>query len=176
MPKLYGKVLNETLKDSVAAQIGVDPREQCSLFEELALLREHAAQTVKLWSGLQDMGASPDQIIAAGEVMASTMAEVAKLAQSAHNITQGGKDQFSIHDLQFVIQSVIKVIFTVCEERVDGQNYRFIAEEIEQMIRDSIVMPSNETQGTTLTPDQDVAEMDASVPLPPKTIEHKPSD
>lgn len=158
MPRFYRQHLTQTLNEAVAAQLNTDPKEQVSLFEELALMREHTGQLVRLWSQAIEQEAKEELIIACGTEMQLALQEVAKLALAANNVMRTGKDQYSVHDLKYVVMQLTRIMYDVC-----GDDHSDLAKKFEAMVDDKLVLPKS-PEATTLTPDQDVLSMDDTVP------------
>lgn len=154
MPGFYRDVLSKTLDDVIQAAMEQNPSEQVSLLEELALMRLTAREAVALYSAAQASDQKTKDM-AAG-VMVDALKNVQSIAESAARINAASKEQLSATSLKVVVHQITRIAYEVIG---DTQ----LAEEFERRIRDKVRLP-DETKGTLLTPDQDVQEMDDSVP------------
>jgi len=149
--RFYKRQLSDTLKAVLEEQLEAKPDDQLSLFEELALVRETAGNHVKVYSAAVDTG---DQatIMAAGELMCISMQRVAEMCRIAAQVHNEQKSKFSIHDLNYIIEQIIRISYDCFEgdERVN----QFALD-----IREKLQLRTD--QGTTLTPDKTVIEMDS---------------
>lgn len=157
MPMFYSKYLDASISDLVAAQMGSDPRETLNLFEELALMRLACGDAVALWTAAQQSTDSSKRV-AASMIMADALKNVQQLCQAAASIESQGKDKFSVHTLRSIINQIVRIAYRVFEDDMEK------AQAFEQMIADHVKLPSLGHEGTSLTPDMDVGEMDSSVP------------
>lgn len=158
MPKVYKKHLNKTLHDALEEQLGVKPSEQLQILEELALMREYTGQAVKLYSGAIEMKADADKILAAGSFMAECLEKVADISSKAAKITAATSGTYSIHDLQYVVYQIIKIMYMVC-----GKQHEKLAVEFERRIHADLVLPRS-PEGVMKEPMHDVDSMDESIP------------
>lgn len=154
LPVFYSKVLNQTLQDALKAAVETDPHEQLNLFEELALMRMTAADAVQLWGIASEKG-SIDSRIAAGEIMKAALAEVVKTCEVAARVSATGADKVSVHNITHVVRQIVRIAFEVMGKEE--------AQLFERLVRERVKV-STGTTGTTSTPDEDVAEMDGTIP------------
>lgn len=156
LPMFYKKKLNKTLTDMVADSLDGDPREALNLYEELALVRVLAAETVGLYSAASESG-KMEAMQAAGALMAEALGQVKTMCEAASRVETTGKDKFSVHTLKSIIHQIVRIAHKVLKEHPE------LALQFEQLVRNEIKMP-NENEGTSITPDADVLEMDGTVP------------
>lgn len=180
MPSFYRKVLGPTLQTLLEESTGIDPDEQVQIYEELALMRQFAADAAEGYSKAftmhevlkQQLAAGNESVqeshvdnahkllMTAGENMAKRLKQVTDVAKTAEAIADKAKDRFSIHDLHFIVERISAAVFTEC-----GEENHQIAERIEANIRSGMIIPSK-AQGTTLRSSDEVAlELDDSVPF-----------
>lgn len=165
----YSKYFSKTLKDAIQEQLDTPPLERLQLFEELALMRDLAGQSIALYSIAREAAASQpgnERLIAcvlgAGETMRLHLAEVVNVCEKAARLDEAAKDKISIHTLTFVVNQIVK-----CAYDVFGDDPRIMI--LDTMLKNKVRLPSTGTAGTDLTPDLDVQAMDATVP---RRIEH----
>ena len=169
MPGIYDRVLTRTLAESIAALQAEPPAKQMQIFDELALMRDVAAEAVKLYSVAREAAAQqPDnmklteQVLSTGAVMREHLNEVVRLAEVAGRIEQQAKDKISIPQLYFFVDQLVHAIYVALDGDV------VLAKQIERTIKETVLLPSvtagNSDKGTLLTPDMDVQSMDAMVP------------
>lgn len=178
MPKYYGKYMTKALGDVLDECLAQNPNEQLQLLEELALIREVAGQSVALYSAAKELAdnATDDKdrakkrelLLNAGEVMKMQIAEVVKTCEAASRVAGAARDKVSIHQLHFFVDQV-----TRCAFESFGTDPR--AEDFRQRMLTQVKLPIDGAtgNGTVVTPDMDVRDMDGSVPKfePVQTIE-----
>jgi len=152
--------LKGTLQDVIEEQLGASPSEQLSLFEELALMRVTAAQVVALW-GAADSGADADAKVVAGALMRDALKDVITTCQAAAHIESQARDKFSLHALHHIINQIVRIAHECFEDDPRAKHFK-------QLIQEKIKMPMEQT-GTLLTPDQDVTDMDDTIPHDPSS-------
>jgi hypothetical protein len=153
LPRFYSKHLTKTLQEAVEDALGATPREQLNLYEELAVMRATCGDLCKLYDACEN---KPESRAAVGEALRSALQDVVKVCESAARVEGMAKDKLSIHNLSYVIAQVVRLAHDCF-----GDDER--AKKFEEMIRLEVRLP-DETQGTLMTPDQDVGEMDDTVP------------
>jgi len=151
----YRNVLSKTLQDTLEDALDEDSSEQVSLLTELALMRMTCLESVKLFSASQEQGVNDKTKDKASQLMVMALKNVQSLAESAIRIQTQAKDSVSIGSLKVVVHQITRIIY----EMVPDED---IAMEIERRIKERVKLPDQ--GGTVLTPDQDVNEMDDSIP------------
>ena len=168
MPNFYRKQLTATLSTALADQLQLESSEQFSILEELALTRETAADFVQLYGlahAAYEADPSEEKLqakMAAGTMLRDVLAEVAVLADKAAKIHFTGKQVFTALDLKLIVAQMSKIMFDIC-----GTTNVHLAKEFEYAVGDRLKLPSD-NNGTTITPDQDVIDMDATIPRAPE--------
>jgi hypothetical protein len=164
----YGKRLGKTLTRVIEEQMGVDPQEQLSVLEELTLMKETCVPTLAAWERIHEAWlADPgnEKLRQADELygthVRALMGEVVDTALKAERIVNGGKDKFSLETLLFIRNQIIKLMYDVCERH----DVHDVAREFESLIVEHVRLPKQ--AGTDITPDEDVTEMDDSIPGEP---------
>lgn len=152
LPMFYSEVLNTSLKQLVEAACSQEPHEQVAIFEELALMRVTATEAVRLYSKAQE--ADDETRLNASLLMRDHLLEVVKVAESAARIVASGKDKISVHDINHVVNQIVRIAFKTLTD--DD------ARKFERAIRAEVKVSGNE--GTTITPDQVVTDMDSTIP------------
>jgi hypothetical protein len=149
--RFYKRSLTASLQAVIAEQMEMKPDDQLQLFEELALVREQASNHVKIYSAALESG-KQDMIMAAGELMAISMQQVAEMCKSAAAVSNSQKEKFTAHDISYIVEQIIRISYDCFkdDERVN---------EFAMMIRTQLQLREKD-RGTTITPDQDVLEMD----------------
>lgn len=155
----YTKHITKTLAEAINEHTGLDPDEQVSLYEELALVRHAAGQFVKLYGAAIETG-NIDTIALAGQGMSEALVNVEKICSSAAKIQTKQRDRFSVHDLKFVVNRITRILYEVC-----GDEHKDIAVRFKEMIDQHLVLPTGYQQGTDLKPDETVTDLDATIPF-----------
>lgn len=156
--KFYARALTDTLKARVEEHLSQKPDDQISLFEELALMREAASQHVTIYNAVLQHG-KQESVLAAAELMALSLSRVADICKSAATVHNIQKDKFSIHDLNFIIEQIIRISYDVIKDEA-------IATQLAIRLRSELQLTSN--VGTTITTDQMVQQMDHETAPPPQ--------
>ncbi len=157
LPPLYRKVISKSLHDALEEQLGVKPSDQLSILEELALMRDFASQSVALYSAARESG-KPDAVMMAGSMMVELLKTVSKTAEQAAKITSQTSDNYSIHDLQYVVNQLVHIL-----HRCVPEGSEHIAMEFEAKVKEQLVLP-NQPEGVVSEPHHDVDEIDSMVP------------
>jgi hypothetical protein len=162
--RLYAKVLGENTIVAMQEQLDVLPNEQCSLYEELALLRVIAQRRACEWETWKEMPLgekfkSADKLLAieiAEEKLLQVLNQVRVMCETAAKIQSYINDSMTITNLSFVLSQIIR-----SAHKVFGDDARVIEyeEEIRNTLRDTNVI-----EGTRFSPDQDVLAMINTVP------------
>lgn len=162
LPAFYRDVLGPNLRDALDSLTGGSAAEQLSLFEELALMRVTARDAVKLYGkacSVVDKSKGLALRAEAAGIMQAQLREVAKLAEAAARIDSLAKDKFSIHAVHLLVNQLVRICASVFKGHDD------LVAEFARRVKTDVKLPTSESQGTVLTPDQDVRDMDASVPF-----------
>lgn len=169
MPAFYRKKLTQSLSEAVQHQLNLESDEQFSVLEELALMRESTGDFVQLYGvAHQAYEENPtDELLqaklAAGELMRTALDKVVAIADKAAKIHFTGKNVFTALDLKMVVNQMTAIMFEIC-----GTSHMDLAREYEHALTTKLALPSSGDEGTTITPDQDVIDMDSTIPSAPE--------
>lgn len=153
LPTFYAKHLKTSLKKTIEDQLEVDPIEQINIFEELAIIRATAVSAVTLYE--KCVGTKAEQ--GAGALVRDVLKEVVTTCQAAQQIESSSKDNISIHSIGHIVNQIVKVAYDVFGDDFEK------AQLFEKLVNERVKMPLQQS-GTLITPDQDAAEMDETVP------------
>ena len=153
----YAKVLNKTLLETVQSQLNESPSKQLSLLEELALVRTHCTTVVAMYSACIE-GGKQDMVLQVGTLMVDLIKHIQSLSISAAHIEDRGQDQVSIHTIEFVMNQITRIAY----DCFGGDTEEAI--NFESRIRNEVKLPKTKQEGTNLTPEDDVINMDSTVP------------
>lgn len=156
MPRFYGTALRGTLDKFVEECLDRPPHEQVSLHEELALARHSALNAISLYSTAVEGGARGEALLTATMLMRESLSYVAEICEKCARVESASRDKVSGMQVSYVVNQVVRIAY----ESLDRDS----AERLERGIRERVKIQSMGLDGTTLTPDQDVAAMDATVP------------
>jgi hypothetical protein len=155
------KKLGATLEQFVAELLTQPEQEQLDLFEELALMRSFVDESTSMFAAACALPANnakrTELIVCAGGLMKQALDDVRVMSKTASDIFANGKDKFSVHSLHDIVQQIKRMVhncFGHCEIEL---------EEFEKQLR-LLQLPKIGADGTTITPDQDVIEMDSMIP------------
>jgi hypothetical protein len=176
----YQRRLTKTLKKAVEESFERTNAEQIALYEELALVREAAGQAVQNYGEAAELqeefeaakasGKKIDEAAlvavkqitteAAGQ-MVSELKNVEHFATAIAKIEAASKDNVTVHLLNSIVHQTVRLFYEVC-----GVEHIALAQRFEKLMKDKIVLPSqqNTATGTTITPDLDVLSMDSLIP------------
>ena len=154
------KVKNRQLKRRVKQAMRSDASLQFNLREELALTRAAASESVMYYDMALTTNNSELRLKAA-DLMSSALKEVVDIAGKAADIESKAADNLSAFQVQAIVDQIIRIAYNTFGERAD---------EFERLIQSRVRLPSSGHDGTDLTPDMDVMEMDASIPNKGTTI------
>jgi len=157
LPRLYGKLLGGTMEETMNALLDESPAEQIQLFEELALTRVVCRDAVKLFAAAQQ--GDDEQKILAQQVMLDALKFVKDMCEGAAKVDNNSKDKFSIQHVRHISNQI-----TQCAHEAFGMGDPDAVKRFAELIKAKVKMPSASNDGTDITPDQDVLEMDATIP------------
>lgn len=166
MTKFYHRTLQPKLKARLSEVLeNMAPMEQLNVMEELALIRDNASNAVAVYAELVEKDAPTEAIMAAGQLMQHQCQEVIKAANTAASI-EDTKQKLCGAFAHLVEATTVAVTRALYE--VYGDDFRIA--EVEKRLREHLFVRIDRRdnaigfEGTMLTPDQDVLEMDATVP------------
>lgn len=161
MPRSYLHALRPTLTQRLEAALeGSEAFQQLDVSDELALIRDAAGNAVKMYAEAVEQQLSTDALLAVGSLMTEQLTTVIRSAETAARVTETKQRVTTAFGdaLARVISSILHAAYEVW-----GDDYK--VGEFEKLIRERL--KSNQlpgADGTLLTPDQDVQEMDSLVP------------
>lgn len=156
IPLRYSRYLSKTLKEVLEEQLNA-PDPVADLSEELVLMRECAGQAIKLYD-LALQSEKPELTQNAALVLRDALKDVSDIAVKHTTILEKQSGKFDVQHLAYVSNAICKLVYEVFGELAPE-----LAEEFIDKLPRIIKLPDN--KGTDSTPDQDVAEMDDTVPL-----------
>lgn len=154
----YGRYLSKTLKEVLEEQLN-SPDPLADLSEELVLMRECAGQAIQLYD-VSLRSEEPQTRHNAALILRDALKDVADIAMRHAAIVEKQAGKFDVQHLAYVSNAICKLAYDVFGELAPE-----LAEEFIGKLPNIIRLPGKE--GTELTPDQDVAEMDDTVPALP---------
>lgn len=163
--KFYGKRLGPKLNAYVEEMLSQPHNEQLRLNEELALMRVCAGDALALYNAASELPETvknrSEMVANAATIMQVSLEQVVKTCEIAAKIDAMGKDKFSVHALQDVVSQLTKLVhdcFSHDEAALMVFDHRLNAE---------LRLPKTTADGTVLTPDNDVLQMDKTIPRSP---------
>lgn len=161
--RFYSKRLGPKLEEFVSQCIEQPESEQLQLFEELALMRSLAGEAIQLFSAASELPENnsrrADLILNAGMVMQTALEQVRVMAKTASDINAAARDKFSVHALHDVKMQLLRIVDAAFGH--DDEGLQTFARLVESQLR----LPKVGVEGTTITPDSDVMQMDELIPL-----------
>lgn len=174
MPKFYRRAMGPTLRARVEEALAAPATEQMMLNEELALMREGAANAVRFYSDAEQMHAAAvaagnqalsnetrQLVLDAASLMHDHLEKVGDYVVRIARAEALSKDNITAPAVYGILAQVTRIFYIVC-----GEEHEHLAREVERRIREEVRIPGAATaqEGTHLTPDATVLEMDATVP------------
>lgn len=160
--RYYQGRMGPKLSEFVEQCISQPESDQYDLSQELAIARDLTGEAIELYEKaklLPDNNPHKGQRLAtAGALMASAMKEVRETCRIGSEAFNNAKDKYSVHTLVDVVSQIKKMI-RACFDYDQSGLQRF-----DQMLNDRLRLPKIGADGTTITPDSDVMQMDDSVP------------
>jgi hypothetical protein len=164
VPGFYSRYLGKTLSQALDASADRMPGELLQAYEELALIRESVGPAILMY----DAALQSDKLdlqMSAGAVMREALGEVVRTCQAIAQMEGAAKDRVSVVALRTIVDQIVRVAYDVFSDpEIDAVVGQRLAERFEEQVRNRVRLPREGGGGTTVTPDQDVAEMDDSVP------------
>lgn len=164
LPEVYSRYLSNKLSERMAELAGVP--DELDLKEELALLRStaiDAAQLYDLAANAPDNTKDIQQLrVAAGAIVRETLSEVRDMVESIVAIEEKRRETLTVPSLHIVVTQIVDLMYDELGDVVPVDKIRGLANRMKD-----IRLPSDEVQGTVLTPDMDVREMDETIPSAP---------
>lgn len=173
MPKFYRHTLTKTLQSVVEEHLRLSNAEQIQLYEELALLRHNAGLAVEQYGKAYDMllqarasqkqdliALAEETLLEAAEAMKSQLREVRDTCKTIAEIEAKATNNITVFTLHGVVRQMVFLLYETL-----GPDNMELAHQFEEMVRRDVVLPASEVKGTTITPDQEVLAMDATVPF-----------
>lgn len=154
---MYSKYLSKKLTDRMKELSGLD---KFNLEEELKLMRIAALDVVQTYDAVATLEGNEHQAakVSAGLIMREALEAVIDAADKIASVEAKRNDKLDIGTLHVVVNQIVEKAHKVFgEDNIDL--IRAFADECRE-----IRLPSDEAKGTTITPDQDVLEMDSTVP------------
>lgn len=158
----YSKKLNGSLKRFVEDALEQPAHQQLQLYEELAMTRDLAGRMAAMYEAacdLPDQGPSAEHklraVMTCGSSMQQALAHVADLATRISAIERNASDKISAGQMAFIVAQIVRIAY----ESMPEEYARCFEENMRAKIR-----VQTGPQGTSITPDQDAMEMDATIP------------
>lgn len=158
LPRFYSKHLKGTLQQCVEEALQEDVSETLELYEELAMARRTVVDIALLYEAcIDNENVEPAKRIEVGMLLREGLKDIDKMVTSAFAIEANRRDKISAHNLNTVVNQIVRVAAEVFgDDEVRAKRFEY-------MIRTHVKVDDGRP-GTSLTPDKDAQEMDASVP------------
>lgn len=168
LPEVYSKYLSNKLTERLEELAGVP--DELDLTEELRLMRSVAVDAAQLYDvAINVDDAQPGALemrMSAGEILRDAIDGVGQTVERVIKAQKDRRETLTVQSLHVVVTQIVERMYDELGDSVDPQIIRRLADSI----RD-VRLPSDEIQGTALTPDQDAREMDATIPdAPPESL------
>lgn len=170
----YTRRLGPKLQAALAQALQAPDTERMSILSELDLMREIAGDAVELYSVAREMPENlrnkTDLVLSAGAVAASALREVVYVAEKAQAMENARQDKYDVHALNDIVLQLTTFVAECFGSNIDGML------AFDALITTKLRLPQIGVAGTTITPDQDVLDMDATIPRYIEPFEPPPTD
>lgn len=141
-------------------QIAAD-RKAHDVSEELDIARTVASEAVAVYGAIYERDFEGKQVALemSGEIVMQRMRQVIDLFHKSAQIAALEQDKFSPHIINEISKQIMRFAH-VCFSEYPNALVKF-----DQLLTEELQLPSIKMGGTTITPDQQVLEMDSTVPL-----------
>ena len=119
--RFYKRHMTAALNAVVEEALAEKPDEQLAVFEEIALVRAASARSVAMYGAALEQQ-NPEAIMMAGSIMAEQLSQVVELCKIATQINAVQKDKYSVHDLNYVVEQIIRISYDVFKDDEDKAN------------------------------------------------------
>lgn len=161
LPVMYTKYLGTKLNDKILE--AASAKDRLDVSAELDLVRVTAVDAVQLYDLTQQLPDNGDktlhQRLEAGAIVRAVMQEVVNTADKMMKIEAARNDRLSVASLHVVVTQIVEMAYEAF-----GEDNIETVKKFADMIKE-IRLPSSEVMGTNLTPDQDVRDMDSTIPI-----------
>ena len=177
----YARVIGPKLK-AVLEQIKSAP-DFLDVSEEVAHIRATHEQNVAVYSAVfenqDELGDKKDEALRlAGSLLASSADEVIRAVEKAARIQVAMVDKVSPLALEATVKQISQFVFRAFDmpdiqpgDDIETQELKVEAklriQKFNRMMTEELCLPTIKSLGTTITPDQQVLAMDASIPSGP---------
>lgn len=159
--RFYAHKLGPKLNAFVEECLANPEADQLSLLEELHVMRALAGDALELHTLATALPIQHPERAAmlanASTLAANALEQVRVMAKTAADNFAAAKDKYSVHSLHDVVAQIKRMVYASFEHDPAALD-RFDA-----MLGNELRLPKIGNEGTTLTPDQDVLQMDASI-------------
>lgn len=160
--RFYEKRMGPKLAAFVEECILQPESDQYNLSQELAIARDLMGEALELYEKAKLL---PDtnphkgnRLATAGALMASAMKEVRETCRVGSEAFNNAKDKYSVHTLLDVVAQIKRMIRSCFDYDEDG------LQRFDMLLTERLALPKIGADGTTITPDSDVMQMDDSIP------------
>jgi len=156
-----GPKLNAFVEDCIAQS----ESDQFNLCEELAVQRDLLGEAIELYEKVKKLpDTNPNKansLASVASILATATKEVRETCRVGAEVFNQSRDKLSVHALVEVVAQIKRCI------RLCFDHDEYGLQRLDDMLSAQLRLPKIGTDGTTITPDQDVLQMDATVPSIP---------
>ena len=174
---VYASFVGDRLFDKIT-EVEKATANALSLQDELLLMRVMAGDAIRLYDKamegcerLEDPGARSRVLALASGMVVEALNNVRDMAAVEYKLRcdQGMINVNVLGDVAMQVVNLFDSQLRIHEDkfREAGVDVQELANSMSEAIQDMVMIPSNAVRGTRVTPDQEVAQMDATVPLVP---------
>lgn len=150
LPRFYSHKLTDTLTERIESYLQLDPSEQVTLLQELALMREAASEAVGLYAAAQTTN-KEELKASAAELMVQALKNVKEMCQAAAQVEASRNDKLDGFALKTVIHQIVRIAYECFEDDPRAKLF-------EKMIREKIRVPGD-VQAAEISPQEQVEMM-----------------
>lgn len=165
MPSFYSQHLAKTLRERLDGLMDQPHQEMLTLFEELALVRATACETVRMASMVLD---TPKVTIEGKQLALAAIRDacnsVSEMVEKLVKVESSMGDQVSINVIDLYVKQITRAVYRACGPENEAVAHRIKA-EVEKITYSgagkSKKVSMQKVVGTSITPDRAVLDMDA---------------
>lgn len=163
MPRYYRDCFGKTLKERFEGLMDAPHREMLALYEELALTRAAAAESIKIASVALDASKTLEGKQLALSLINDACVAVGEMVERVSKVESISTDAVSMNVVDLFIQQICRAAYKACGDehvdiakRIEAEIFKLTSEPGKGVVATKLI-------GTAITPDQVVTDMDRTI-------------
>lgn len=162
MPSFFRNVLSKTLQEKLDECTDRPVHERLDFTEHLGMMQVTALDAAKMYDAVCIAPLPEDKKLEiklqAGAMLRQVLKEIIDVGEQMQRIEQSAKDKVSVQNIVLIVSQITRIAYRVMGDGAEAQ-------EFERLVREEVRLPEEGKNGTFITPDRDVLDMDDSIPL-----------